>query len=154
MKTNLQSLHGAFEGNPEVIEGSSFHKADFLDFEVSPNKCIENSYEFAKRNSCRMVEGLLLAVIEQNVVSIEPHCWNKKEDTYYYDTTIEYLPKTKEYQENIGNKLVEYRYLKCAEYLPEESGYNPEISTFYYNYDLLVDYIKQELNNNSEEISK
>ena len=152
MKTHLQSLHGNFEGDPIVIDESSFYKNDFVDFEVCPNKCIENSYKFAVSNNCKMVEGLLLVLIDDNVVSIEPHCWNKM-DTAYYDTTIDHLPLTKEYQDDIGEKIVKYHYLYCVEYLPNESGYHSNISTFYYNYDCLVDYIKSGLNNDGEEVS-
>ena len=91
-----------------------------------------------------MIEGLLLTLVDNKVVSIEPHCWNKIDETYY-DITIDYLPTTKAYQEIIGKKPVKYIYFKCVEYLPQDSGYQTDTSTFYYNYDCLAEYILSKL---------
>ena len=91
-----------------------------------------------------MVEGLLLTQIDDKVASIEPHCWNIIGERYY-DTTIDYLLRTKEYEEIIGKKRIKHIYFSCVEYLPQEIGYLSDISTFYYNYDFLVDYIKSNL---------
>lgn len=147
MKLNLQSLHGNFNGDPIRIEESFFDKSEYKDLNVVPNQCIENSYEFAILNNCKMIEGVLLTEIDDEVVSIEPHCWNKI-DERYYDITIDFLLTTEAYKKKIGNKKVKYIYIECVEYFPQDSGYQTDISTFYYNYDCLVEYIQSKLEKN------
>lgn len=147
MKTNLQSLHGSFQGDPIRIEESSFNKIEVEEFDVLPNKCIENSYKLAIANDCKMVEGLLLVQIDGRISSIEPHCWNIM-DGRYYDTTIDKLIHTQNYQEIIGEKEVKHIYFQCVEYLPKDSGYQTDTSIFYYNYDCLAEFIKSKLEKN------
>lgn len=144
MKTNLQSLHGSFHGDPIKIEESSFVKIEVEELDALPNKCIENSYNFATAKNCNMVEGLLLVQLDGRIASIEPHCWNIKEGKYY-DTTIDKLILTQKYQEIVGEHEAKHIYFKCVEYLPEDSGYQTDISIFYYNYDCLAEYIKSKL---------
>ena len=146
MKQNLLSLHGEFQGNPRTINGSSFEKPEYKDLEVFPNKCIENSYNFAIANNCVMVEGILIILIDNKPHAVEPHCWNKK-DNIFYDTTIDYLTTISNYQNQIGDSKVDYIYYLCTEYYPQESGYQKGLSTFYYNYDLLINYIKSKIHN-------
>ena len=149
MKYNLQSLHGSFQGDPIKIEESSFNKAEVEELDIIPNKCIENSYKFAIAKNCKMVEGLLLVQIDGSIDSIEPHCWNIMGERYY-DTTIDKLIQTQKYQEKIGKKEVKYIYFQCVEYLPKDSGFQTDISIFYYNYDCLAKFIKSELEKNQE----
>ena len=144
MKTNLQSLHGSFLGDPIRIEESSFNKIEVEELDALPNKCIENSYKFATAKNCNMVEGLLLVQLDGRIASIEPHCWNIKEGKYY-DTTIDKLILTQNYQEIVGEQEVKHIYFQCVEYLPKDSGYQTDTSIFYYNYDCLAEYIKSKL---------
>ena len=144
MKKGLSSINGEYSGDPKRIEGACFCKSDFSMMEVLPNKCIENSYNFAIIKSGKMVEGLLLMLIEGKVDSIEPHCWNKIGEDYY-DVTVDKLHNSAEYKQKIGDKEISLIYLGCVEYLPAESGYNSELSTFYYNYDSLFDYVKKSI---------
>lgn len=144
MDLELASLHGDFEGDPVIIATQNFYKSDLRDIKVQVNKCIENSYRFAMLHDCKIVEGVLLSIIDGLVDSIQPHCWNYFQSKYY-DTTIDCLHSTELYNSMIGDKKEDLKYFKCVEYSPEESGYDSKCSTFYYNYDVLIGFIRTSL---------
>lgn len=62
---------------------------DFSDIEINQGDCFINSYRVAKKYpTVDIVEGLILAVDNENGAKPMPHVWNKLGDIHF-DVTIE-----------------------------------------------------------------
>ena len=132
-----------FLGNP--IECEKIIASPLLNHSFKANQCIKNAMIAAKCTGDRVVEGILLTLENNIVVSAVVHCWNKREDSYY-DVTKDYVWNSEEWKiQNIKsfspNSTISYKYFACKDYNVADH----DMDSFKMSYVYLLDYFKGKL---------
>lgn len=107
------------------------------------NKCLLNAYNTAVITNDLIVEGILMILENEIVISIVRHSWNKHDD-HYYDTTKDYIWNTIEFQQKL-QKQVSYKYFSCIENNADEYK-SAGIIEFKYDYNMLIGCLKTLIN--------
>ena len=122
---------------------------DYSDIKIEQGECFLNSYRIAKKYpSVEIVEGLIIAIDDDNGAKALPHVWNKK-DEFYFDITEEKVWNGRE--EMNETKEIKYFSVKIHNHSDFKNG---DIFEFSFDTNENVTAINDVLNKNDEEIEE
>lgn len=87
------------------------------DIEIKQGECFINSYRIAKNyQDIKIVEGLIIAVDNENGAKAMPHVWNKKDEVYFDVTNEKIWTGRAEMNETKGIKYFSVKFHKHTDF--------------------------------------